>query len=171
MKLSFEKSLKFGVVSGVILIVISVLLYALRIDSTNVGTSAVVTLINLAIIIVFAVVAAIRTREDFGGHITYGSAFLTSFIVILIAYYLNALYSFVFNAYIDPEYSRIVMENAIEKYIDMIPEESIDLMIENMEKSLNPTKNLITQLWSSPIFSVVLSAIIALFIKKEKNLQ
>lgn len=171
MKISFETPLKFGFVSGVILIAVSVLMYALKIDPTAVGTSIIVGIITYAVMITFAVVAAIRVRESLEGSINFGNAFLTCFIVFLISFYLTTLYSYIFNAFVDPDYSRIIMEKTIEKVANMVSEEQLDLMIDEMEKSLNPTKNLITNLWSSPIISAILSLIIAPFIKKEKSIQ
>lgn len=63
------------------------------------------------------------------------------------------------------------MDNFINNLEGKVPENMMDGIIEKMEENSDAMKNLIKGLWMSPIFAIVVSAIISLFIKKDATAQ
>lgn len=63
------------------------------------------------------------------------------------------------------------LDNFIYSMEGKVPEESLDTMIDTMKESMDPMKAFIKSLWMMPLISIVLGAILALFVKKDKNIQ
>lgn len=168
----FEKSLKFGLIVGVILIALSIVTYAFRIDATNLMLSSLISFVTFGVLVAFAVIVMVKARNEYEDY-SYSKGFLVGFVFLLVAYYISGLYSFVFNSYIDPEYSIQVLNQTIENLesTGMMPQEVIDQTYDQMLESLNPNKVLIKNLWISPIMAAVISAVLALFVRKKKEVE
>ena len=168
----FGNSLKFGLIAGVILITISILTYAFKIDQSNIMMSFLMAVIMYGVLIAFTIIVMTKARSEYEDYL-YGKGFLVGFVMLLVAYYLSAIYSFVFASYIDPDYTMQTLNKTIEtlESSGMLSAEMIDQTYDQMVKSINPTNMLVKNLWVSPIISAVMSAIIALFIRKKKEIE
>jgi hypothetical protein len=161
--------IKTGVITGIILVLYTALIYAFDINVYTFGLSILNGLIILAIVVIAAYLGVKQMRDkDLNGSIKYLQALVGGFVVLLIAFYINNLFSFILNGYIDPEYMPAKMDQMITNFEGMMPEEAIDEMAEKMEENLDPKNNFLKSLWMSPIFALIISAIIALVVKRNK---
>lgn len=168
----FNQAVKFGVITGAALIAYSVVLYVTDVNLFDTVFSIINGLINFGLLIFMAVFAINKTRDlQLEGKITFLQAFLVGGVTLLIASYINSLFGFVLNQYIDPEYLTRQMDNLISNLEGKVPEDMMDGIIEKMEENSDAMKNFIKGLWMTPIFAIVISAIISLFIKKDATAQ
>ncbi len=168
----FNQAVKFGVITGAALIAYSVVLYVTDVNLFDTVFSIINGLINFGLLIFMAVFAINKTRDlQLEGKITYLQAFLVGVVTLLVASYINSLFGFVLHQYIDPEYLTRQMDNFINNLEGKVPENMMDGIIEKMEENSDAMKNLIKGLWMTPIFAIVVSAIISLFIKKDATAQ
>lgn len=159
---------KIGLVAGILLIVYTAILYAFDIDIYDFVFSIVNGIIIFGLLIFAAILAMKKMRDiSLAGKITYLQALVGGFVVFLIAFYLSSIFSFILNGYIDPEYLPAKMDGLISKMEDMMPEEALDKMISKLEEGLDPMTALIKALWQSPLIALGLSALLALFVKKD----
>ncbi|MBG0783343.1 MAG: DUF4199 domain-containing protein [Bacteroidales bacterium] len=168
----FEKPVKYGLVAGLILIVLMVILYVADISMFNPMVGFLVGIINFAVPIVLSVLAVNKMRdEDLGRKVTYLQSFIAGFAVLLIAMYLSNIYSYIQNGVIDPEYMAQKADDFILTMEGKVPEETLDAIIDNLAESLNASKSFVKNLWLSPVIALALSAIISIFIKKNKTIE
>ncbi len=92
-------------IGGLALITFSVLLYAMDVSIFNPVFAIVNFLVIFGVAIFLAVLATNKMRDsDFGGKISYLQALIAGFVVLVIAFYLNNIFSYILTAFIDPEY-------------------------------------------------------------------
>ncbi len=170
--LPLNQALKYGLITGLVLIAYSVVLYALDVNIFGLTFSILNGLITFGFMIVLTVFAINKTRdESLGEKITYIQALIVGFVVLLVSGYLNNIFSYILNTIVDPGYMARQVDNMIAAWEGKIPEESLDLMIEKIEENMEPTKTLLKGLWITPLIGLVVSAIISIFIKKDKTVQ
>ncbi|MDD4374869.1 MAG: DUF4199 domain-containing protein [Bacteroidales bacterium] len=168
----FEKPVKFGLLTGLILVVVSVLVYVADLSAFNPAVGLGISVISFGLPVVMTVFAINKMRdEDLGRKVNYLQALIAGFVVILIALYLNAIYAYLQNGVIDPEYMPRKVDDFLLSMEGKVPEEAMESLIENFEDSMNPVKALVANLWTSPIIALVLSAIVSIFIKKDKTIE
>jgi ABC-type phosphate/phosphonate transport system permease subunit len=114
-------------------------------------------------------------RDKFnGGWMTYGEAFKTGFFIILISSVIGVLYQYVFLNFIDPEFivgKLADAEEAILKTNPNISDADLDRAMEMSAMFTSNTVVTIITLLISIFFGTILSAIIAIFAKKEDPAQ
>jgi hypothetical protein len=166
----FQKPVKFGLISGFILIIYNVLLYALDIDIFSIAFSLVNGILYFGFMIALAVIGVNKMRdEDLEKKITYIQAFLGSFVILLISLYLTSIFSYILNGFIDTAYFPNKMDGFIANMEGKISEEQLNDIVKGLEESLDPVKAIIKSIWMSPLIALVVGAIIAAFIKKDKT--
>lgn len=167
----FSIPLKAGLLAGFLLIAYTVILYALDVNIFNFVFSIINGLIVYGVMIAAAAIGLSKMRDqDLSGKITYLQALIGGFISLLVALYLSALFGYFLYGIFDPDYMVNKMDAFLYSLERMgLDEASIEQVIERMEKQINPDYSLRQSLWLSPVISLVLGAIIALFIKKDKT--
>lgn len=167
---NFNVSVKLGFITGIALILYSVIIYLTGANIFSPMISILSMLVNFVFLIVMAVIAMNKTRDEvFGGKISYLNALLAGFILMIISGYLGALYNYVFSTAIDPGYIQGQFSNFIDSMEGKIPEDALDNMIESMEENTNPSTVLLRSAWVTPLFALAVSAIAAAFINKDKT--
>ncbi len=166
----FEKPIKFGLIAGLILVTYSVILYAFDVSIFNPIFSILNLLVTFGLMIFFAIFTMNKLRDqDFDGKFTYLQAFIAGVIVLLIAFYLSNIFSYLLSAIIDPEYMPRKLDEMVASLEGKVPEETIDEIIEKIQENTDPLKNFVKSLWMSPLIAIGLGAILALFVKKDKT--
>ncbi len=166
-------ALSYGIIAGVILILIGVLYYILDVNIFQFTMMAVSFLVNFGIIIVLMVIGIKAYRDkSLGGKIDYAKSFLSGLLICTFAMVLSGLFNFVFYNYFDPDYMPKMLDNMVEMFENLnMSEEQIDLAIARSEKNMKPINQLISTLYTGPIAGVILSLIVSIFIKKEPALS
>lgn len=165
-------SLKYGLITGMVFIAYTVLLYVANMNLFSPSFAVINGLVTFGLMIFMLIFTMRKTRDlELGGKINFKQAFLVGFVMILIASYMNSFFSFALNEYIDPEYMARQVENFEATMDGKFPAEQLETMVDSILDNANATKGLIRSLWVKPITSAFLSAVIALFVKKSSEQQ
>jgi hypothetical protein len=169
----FSNSLIYGLITAAISIVFAVFAYILDIPQQS-----PIMYFSFLILLAGMIYGTVQFKNKFlGGYISFGKAFVSGFLIVLIAAVIASLYSYVFLTFIDPTYLDKIVEQALEKAEESMIEKG--LSDEQMEPGLAMTRKFLSPGIMSVfavIYSALLGAVCALIaaavIKKEdKSLQ
>ena len=158
-------TLMHGVILGGILIAFTLLLYLLDMSTSG------LQYLSYAILIVYLIYAMIQWRDKYNeGQLGYGQAFSTGFMVILFASFVVAAYVILFFGVIAPGEVDVMVRAAEDNVLKSQP----DISDEMLETTMKWTKMMMTPsmmaVWAfvgNLLVGLVLSAILAAFVKKE----
>lgn len=166
-----KTAVTFGAMLGVLLIVLTTLVYAIDLSLfTNTWYGILIFLIAAG----FAIASAIKTKKELGGFITFKQSFKAFFITILTAFVMYTLFSIVLFNVIDPEAKQVMTDAIIKSSVEMAekfgaPSAQIDEMVTKMEEqdSFGPTGQLWGFLMNLVIYSII-GLIASLVIKRDR---
>jgi hypothetical protein len=165
-KSSTSNALTYGLITGAVMIVYSLLLYLLNLHlNQNLGY------ISFLILIAGMAYGTVQFRnKDMNGFITYGRAYSSSFKIALFAGILAAVYAFLFYQFIAPDVVREILDMANQK----IMAKSAQMSDDQMQKAMDMTAKFVSPALMSIfllIYCIIVAAIVGLitsiFIKKE----
>jgi len=164
----FNNSLIYGLLTAAISIVFSVITYLL-----DVPMKSPVMYFNWVILLAGIIYGTLQYKNvSSGGYILFGKAFLSGFLIVLIASVVSSIYSFVFLTFIDPAYlERIIQQSLEQAEANMVKQ---GLTGDQMEPALAMTRKFMSPIIMSALtilisafFGAILSLITAAFVKKE----
>jgi hypothetical protein len=165
---------KWGLYGGLIMIVFTASIYIFDINIYNIWFGLISFVISFGIAIVFMYKGAAGYRDELGpGRVDYLSALLALFFTGLLMYFISAFFSLLLNTVIDPEY-HIKLFKQFEEFIannQDIPESMKPQLLESTEENLNPMRQFRASLISSPVIALILSLIMAFFVRKSAKYQ
>jgi hypothetical protein len=163
---STQQALFYGMITGVILIVYSLILYI-----ANLYTNRALGYVALLLLVAGMVYGTLEYRKTYGnGFLTYGKAFSLCFMIALFTSILTAIYTYFFAEFIFPGLSQEILEKAREEMMNSgreVTEEQIEIGLEWTRKFTTPVMMAILDLVTKVFFGVILSLLAALFLKKE----
>lgn len=169
-KVSFaNNAVKYGLFISVITIILTLVFYIFDIEMFNTTAMIGNMVFGLFIIVLIFVVGTKNYREKgLGGKITFGQAFLQGLTIGIIGYLVIAIFQYVFNAWIAPEYG----PNQVEGFYNLmesfgLPDEALDQAVEEFKKKMTPIGMAINALQSGAIMSIIVSLIVAASVKKD----
>ena len=176
--LMWKHSLNHGILLGLLLIIYSVVLYMFNVIPVGIKLSLLLLVINLAIYFFALLFLTKNYRNDIlGGYIDYGKAFLYSLLIVAFSSILLAIYSYIFNAFIDPDYIQRVMDATQDWTREFmsskgLPESQIDIAMEKIEGKELPTplKSALQGILGGVILGAIVSLITSAIVKKKKEL-
>lgn len=172
-----KNAINGGLLLGLISIVFSVILYVL--DIMPVGISKGLSVLAISLLIYFFVIfysSKSYRNNILGGYISFGQAFVFGLLVAVFAAILSAVYSYIFNALIDPEYAAKLVgatKDWTESFFESkgLPEASIAEALDKIDSKGIPSAFKST--WQALIFGTIFGAIISLItaaiVKKKKE--
>jgi hypothetical protein len=171
----WQFTMTYGAILGIILIIVTVLLYLLGLMKFNILMSVVILLINVAVVVTVVVIGTKRYRNDIlEGYIDFGKAFLVGLLIVVFSSVLTTFYNVVFNTFIDPEYYDRTIEATKEwtgnfMYSKGVPEEQIDEVLEQMGSREKPSvvSMILGGLVTGAIGGAIVALITAAILKKE----
>ncbi len=164
--------LKYGIIYGILAIVISLISYY-----TTFLNSWIQGILGFAIMIFFMLMAGKEQRETQGGYIKYLDAFKVTFLSAFLGTVISVFFSIIMINLIDPSLADKLSEFAIEQTRTTMekigtPSDKIEEAVESMEESLpnsfSPYNQLLALLMSS-FFIAIISALVSLFIRRENQ--
>lgn len=171
-------SMTYGLYLGGISIFLSIIIWVTGlIENLGLFGSAFLGIIQL-FIVVFALLyfTKLYRNNELNGKITYGQAFVFGVLVVVFSTILSSLYSYVFNRFIDPEYTQRIMTMLQEKTYQYMSSKGLsDDQIESAmqkfeEKGIpGPIETLISSIEFGLIGGAIMSLISSAIIKK--NIQ
>lgn len=164
----FSNSLIYGLLTAAISIVFSVLMYLF-----DTPYDSPLMYFSFAILLAGMIYGTLTYRNNFlGGNISFGKAFISGFLIVLISALVSSIYSYVFMVFIDPSYLDKIIEKAVENAEAKMSEKG--LSAEQMEpglamtrKFMSPVAMTIMAILSSALIGGILALIAAAFLKKE----
>ncbi|MBN2616610.1 MAG: DUF4199 domain-containing protein [Bacteroidales bacterium] len=165
-KSTFTPALQFGLLTGLGMIVYSLIMYLLGVNYKSTWN-----LLNYLIILVGIFWGMVSIRDRYLDNVMpYGKAFGVGFWIVLFAVLLSSIYSFIFLKYIDPS----VLENAMSEAQDKILAANPNISDADLDKAMSMARKFATPAFSAitgfvwnVIVGTVLSLIIAIFAKRE----
>lgn len=165
-------ALKHGLITGLALIAYSVVLYVLDMNMFSPFFAILNGLITFGLMFFMAIWAINKTRDTLlFGKINFLQAWLIGTVALVVAMYINSIFSVILNGYIDPAHMAKQLDNFLYSMEGKIPEATLDTMMDTMKENMDPMKSFVKGLWMIPAISIVLGAILALFVKKDKSIQ
>lgn len=166
-------ALRNGILLGVACVVLSVLLYVTNLLYTGSFLIGAITwLLNLAICVVFIVMAVQQYKTANDGFLTVGEAIKVGIVTALVGGVIAAIYSVIYTTVIDPNYYEKVVEVTMEKMSAFTSNFSEEQMEELREKTLQSKPSVVWTFFSSILGSaiggVIISAIVGAVKKKER---
>jgi len=164
----FNNSLIYGLLTAAISIVFSVFTYLLEVPMKS-----PVMYFSLVILLAGLIYGTLQYRNTtLGGYISFGNAFLSGFIIVLVASIVSSIYSYIFLTFIDPSYLERIIQQSLEqteaKMIEKgISEEQMEPALAMTRKFMSPIMMSVMGILSSAFFGAILSLITAAFVKKE----
>lgn len=165
-------SLKYGLIVAGLLILLTVLVYVLGINMFSIAFSLIYFPLIIAIV-AFFMVKGMNTykRSLLGGQITYLQCFISGFVLALAALWISGIFGYILYGLIDTEY----LPNQIEKFAEMLQgygmsADKVEEQVLKVQEKMDPMKQMISSLYTSPIAAAIVSAIVSIFIKKNDNI-
>lgn len=161
-----QHALVYGLITGVILIVFSLVLYL-----ANLHLNKTLGYIGYIFIIGGMVYGTLEYRKKYlNGFMTYGKAFSSCFLIGVFAGILASVYMFFFAQFINPGFVQELLDQTREQMMSSnqnMTEEQLDQALAISAKFMSPPFLAIWGLLAYIIISAILSLIIGLFLKKE----
>ncbi len=157
-----------GLYIGAVLIVFSLILYLLGTPRDN-----WLQYISYIIMLVGVVMAIKQWRDKYNnGFITYGQAFSNGFLTLLFAGILTSIYIFIFFQVIAPDEVTKMAQLAEEQMYERNPnisEADAEMGMKFAKMFMKPWLMAVMGLFFTALAGLVMSAIVAAFMKKENN--
>jgi cobalamin synthase len=107
-----------------------------------------------------------------GGKINFWKKLLVGALISIIALVLSSVLNWIFFELVDPNYITGQMEEFMFRMEDMgLSEEQLDPIRESMEKTSTPMGQLMQNLKTLPIVALVISLIVAAFVKSDTTID
>ena len=166
----FPTALRYGLYGGAAFVVYSLLanLTGLSIPS-SIGISILNGLIALGVTIPFVIMTIRHHRDkELGGNISFGRAFLVSFVALIIASIISNLFNLLYMSVIDPNYIEKVMTATEEMMTNMgAPADVVDQQMASMREKMTISGMMMQGLMYGVIFSAVVALIAAAVMKRK----
>ena len=165
-------ALRNGILLGLASVAFTVLLYVTDFLYTDNTLLAIITwLINIAISVVFIVIAVEQYKKANEGFLSIGEAIKVGVLVAVIAGVIGAIYQVIYATIIDPDYYDKVVEVAMKKMSAMA--NFNEEQLEEFQDKMYANKPSIASSFSlsivfSAIGGLIISAIVVAIKKKER---
>lgn len=159
-------ALKWGLITGVALILYSTILYTLD-QATNRGLSVIIY-----VILIGGLVLGMREyRTANAGYMTYGEGMSLGALLSAVAGFLSSLFTVFYTQIIDPGFQARITEQVREQMEEAgnMSDEQIDQAIEIMGKFQSPGLAFIFGIVGTILIGVVFSLVIAAILRKNKS--
>ncbi len=166
----FMNSLVYGLITGGGLILFSLLLYIM-----DAPYKSPLGYLGIVIMIGGMIWGTIQHKNvNMNGYLSYGQAFLSCFLIAIIATALSSVYTYLFYTFFDPQALANIIDKAVEEA--ELKMESQGMSSDQMDAALGITKKFLSPVAMSlmglvmnSIFGAIIALIAAAFLKKEEN--
>ena len=161
-----ENALSYGMISGLLIIIVRAAVYLFDIDLTNLSyhlSNLTYNIIVLSICLYFGTIAYCgKTMTD---NLTYGKGLLLCIAISFVTILIILVYDIIFNIFIAPDYLANIIDPQIEAINNNL---SIPLIkkieiVEKLQKIKSPYYNSSMNALMSFGLSVIISLIVAIF--------
>ena len=169
-------SLLYGALFGLVMILYAIILYLFKVTKAGIWQNLVIGVVSIIILTLGLVISAKRFRNRYNdGYISYGSALIFSLIVLISASVIAAVYNYIFNAWIDPDYAREILDRTKEQMADFmynmgLPDHEIDEALKSMDEraKLTPLTSALNLIYSNFLLGGIIALITSILLRKEE---
>jgi hypothetical protein len=162
----WKSCLKYGIIMGLVSVVLSVLIYML--DLTF-ATWIIIPVIIVTIITLFLLQRSYRDTYE-NGYISYGKSLGAGMIIFLYSAIIVAVYTYLLYKVIDPGLiDKTIAASTAKLEAKGLPEASIDAGMKMQAKMLKPGIISITQVFNTLLTGLLMSLVSSIFIAKKGN--
>ncbi len=168
-------TMTYGIYLAAISIVISLFIWATSlIEHLGLFGSAFIGAFQFVLVAFLLVYFTKRYRDIlFDGKITFGQAFTFGVMLVVFSSVISALYSYILNKYIDPDYMHRVMAMIQDKTYQMLSNQGLSqdqidaTMVKFEQKGIpSPMETLVSSLQGGIIGGAIMSLISSAIVKK-----
>jgi len=170
----WKSALTNGVYLGLISILISVVIWAAGlIESMGLFGGVIIGLLSLVVSFVLLLLFVKNYRnKELGGYISFGEAFKFTMLVIIVSTIISLIYTYIFNAFIAPDYMEnlmAVMQQKTMAFMESkgVSEAQIDNALEKFKEIPSIGKTLRQTALSGLIGGTIISLIVSLIARKK----
>ena len=166
-----ENALSFGMIAGLLIIIVRAAVYLFDVDQTNVSYSVLNFVYNIVVLsgCFYLGTVAYRKKTE-NGNLTYRKGLMSCIIISLIAVFLIYTYDVIFHVFIAPGYLANVLEPqlaAIRNNPAIPPAQQLELMAK-MEKYTSPFYSSSINALMSLGISFIIALITAIFTVRKR---
>jgi hypothetical protein len=161
--------LRYGLISGAVSIVISLLLYLLEVNTMTI--SGIVTTFLLAIGGAFLMVfLAVKYQRDqlMGGFISFGKAMVIGLLVTLIGSIISGLWNWLLFNVIDPEYVDRLKQLFVDTWGDKMGQDQLEDALTRFDDIGEFGKNLINGTVGGVVIGLLAGLVMGLAMRRER---
>jgi hypothetical protein len=169
---SYATPVKYGVIAGIIMIALLLLLYIVAVSKL----ASFFTLFLYLPLLFLMIWGGITYRKEVGGYKSFKQAFIAVFVISVIASFMFDTFGYVLYKVIDPDLPEMVKKQAIDNTALMMekfgtPDDQMTEQLKKMEEQdYTPTlKTQSIRYASSLVIGIILSALIALFVRRDEH--
>ena len=166
-----KNSARYGLFLGLFTIVTTTLVYTIDI---SLFTASWYGILSMAIIVGFGAYAAIQSKKNQGGFLTFKETFTSFLVAVLVGLFISTIFSILLFNVIDPEAKQVITDNVIKMTSGMMEKfgakpADINNVIKEMQKtdSFGVFGQLKGLTFNIVIYSVI-GLITALIIRRER---
>lgn len=160
-----NQALNFGIVTGLVMIVFTVILYLFN------ATAEPYAGYGNYIILLIGIILATKIYRDkeAGGYLRYGQGVGLGTLLALFASILAGIFSYLLYAYIDPSAIEPMLDAARDQmYQRGLEGRELDQAMSMTEKFTSPHWIAISSIFYTTIVGLILSLIVTIFLKREQ---
>jgi uncharacterized protein DUF4199 len=159
--------LNFGLITGVIIIVLQLVFYLL--DLLTSESASFVNIIPYFILLGGIIWGSKSYRDLYGqGFITYGKAFSTGFMVALIASLMISIFTYALYTIDESLIEKILVVAEEKLYEQNLSDSEFDMALSMQKKFISPAIMAVGSFVWMAVVSVIMALITSIFIKKEE---
>jgi hypothetical protein len=164
--------LKYGLTYGVITILLT--LFFIHVYFIGIWMQSIVSYL-LLFLMFYLLAKSYKSQNE--GFLSYGEAFKNLFLMSLVGFAILFIFNALYYNYINPEAADFINQKALESVESTmksmgLPEDQVMLAMEESEKNRSNNfsiSNLLMSFASTLVFVLILTAITALILKKDKK--
>lgn len=158
--------LKFGLLSAVIGIFISLLTYVMGLDKSQTGQY--IGWINIPVTIILMVMCVKQSREMlYNGFITFGQAFKNLFLMLVVSSVISGVFMYFYTSAINPTLIDYIKEQqALEMEKKGMDQAAIDNAMAMSEKFISPGMMTVWTILGGLLLGIVIALIISAIMKR-----
>jgi hypothetical protein len=166
----FDIPVKFGIIIGLIMAVISTISYQFFTESW-LGMMGFMV-VSFVIYMVLYFITGVQQRKAMGGYIDIKQAFSAIFVAIIISLVISFIYNFIYVKFIDPDVIDRISETSVS-FAEKAgaPQEQLDKIAEQVEEQKASAQGIGKQLLgflSSIVLYSIFGFIIAAIVRKKR---
>jgi len=158
--------LKYGVLAALVGIVLGLVMYMA--DMVDPANNTINSVIQMAIYI-GAIAFAIKEHrdDDLGGYISFGRAFTVGILTTLVLAVINAIWTYIFMAFIAPDMVDMIMDAQMQGMADGgMDEDQIEEAMEMTKGFMSPGIISAMSIFGSLFMGAIVSLIVSAIMKK-----